>query len=159
MQVLAYLFLVPLYIPWLLICLGFACFGFFFPSKRGRLDLEEVDRRTTVCKVLSQKGLITQQEYEFETQKVAAYYDEQTFSGYLFIMKPVIYALQMTTYFDSFLLFLVKKWIAVHRFMFYQIEKPKLFYIRLAAVCVALAHGVGVCLHQFKKLSQMRLEF
>ncbi len=159
MQVLAYLLLVPLYILWLLICLGFAVFGFVFPNKRFRLDLDEVDRRTTVCKVLNQKGLISQKEYEFETQNVAAYYDEQTFTGYLFIMKPVIFALQMTSYFDSFFVFLVKKWIAVHRFLFFQIEKPKQFYIRLAAVCVALAHGVGVCLHHLKKITQMRLEF
>ena len=77
-------------------------FPYFYPSQTqvqyevsGNLllliDLKKVKEKETICKVLNQKGLISDKEYNFETNEVAVLYDETTFRGYLFILKPIIF--------------------------------------------------------------------
>ncbi len=154
----AYIFVSPLYMAWLTVCVVMAIIGFLLPSKRVQLAQKKVEDSQTVCKVLNQKNLISESEYQFETEKVAAHYDELTFKGYLFVLGPLIFLLKSTSHFDSFVLFLVKRWMAVHRFLFFNEDKPRRLYLFLTHFCVGIAFRVGVLLFNLGRMSQLRVE-
>ena len=149
-SVLSYVISVPLFIIWLLFCITLALLGALIPKKLILIDLDEVKRRETICRVLNNKGLLSDEEYSFETNEVAANYDELIFHGYLFILNPIIFLLKRTSFMDRFVLYLVYKWMEIHYYKKEHNHEPRTFFRALANVCVYFAGAVGQILYQLK---------
>ena len=113
---LAFLITTPFFLVWLLFCAILALIALVLPKKDILIDLDNVKQKETICKVLNYKGLISDKEYSFETNEVAILYDELTFRGYLFILKPIIITLKYTDFLDGFITYLAFKWMEVHSF-------------------------------------------
>ena len=92
--------------------------------------------------------LLSDEEYSFETNEMAAQYDKLTFRGYLFILNPIIFLLNRTNFMDKFVLYLVHKWMEIHYFKKEHNHKPRTFFSGLAKVCVSLAGAVGQILYR-----------
>jgi hypothetical protein len=148
----------PFLLAWLLFCLLLAVVGRLLPNASKAPDLTEVVKKTTVCKVLNQKNLITDEEYEFETQSVAQFYDRLTFRGYLFVMAPFILLLRSTSFLDRFFQFLVRRWIKVHGFLIHGQTRPDTWLVGLAQICAQIAHRVGVVIHYLSVFVRLRVE-
>jgi hypothetical protein len=150
-KILGYSLSVPLFILWLLFCFFLSIIGFFTTRKKITINLDNVKKRETICSVLNNKNLISDQEYRFETEDVATLYDELTFKGYLFVLKPVIFLLKHTAFSDTFILFLVKKWMYVHHFQRRYKKNPNTPFYFLIKTCVLLAKYLGHFLYIFKR--------
>lgn len=148
----AYIIVVPLFAIWLLFWAVVAIVGTFLPKKQILINLDEVKSKDTICKVLNNKKLLSDKEYSFETNDVAAQYDELTFHGYLFVLNPIIFLLKYTSFMDRFVLYLVYKWMGIHYFKKENKQRPKTFFSGLAKVCVSLAGSVGQILYRLKVL-------
>lgn len=144
----AYMITMPLILVWLLICAVIALIGLALPKKQLLINLENVKNKETICKVLNKKGLLSDEEYNFETNVVAPRYDQLTFCGYLFILNPVIYLLNNTYFADSFVLYLVHRWMEVHSFNRRCKQQTNTIFSSLVKVCVYIAHAVGQVLHR-----------
>lgn len=147
----ALIIFLPFLIIWLGVCIVFAFFGTLVPSEERQIELSEVLNVTTVCKVLNNKNLISNKEYEFETQRVAGFYSGHTFQGYLFILAPVIYFLERSNFLDSMMLWLVKRWMKVHHFILDKSCAPPKFQILLTKICVFIAYSNGKILNLLGK--------
>ena len=146
----AYLICTPLFILWLFFCGFLAFLGELLPSKKIAIDLEKVKRKETICSVLNSKKLLSDEEYSFETQDVASLYNELIFRGYLFVLSPIIFLLKHTSFADSFVLYLVHRWMDVHYFNKDSAYTPKTFFSQLFKICVYLAGNVGQVLYRIK---------
>ena len=142
----AYLITTPFFIIWLLFCAILALFALVLPKKDILIDLKKVKEKETICKVLNKKGLISDKEYSFETNEVAVLYDETTFRGYLFILKPIIFTLKYANFLDGFLLYLAYKWMEVHTYKKEHNREAKTFFWLLSKVSVSIAKLVGTFL-------------
>lgn len=149
-SLLGYFIAIPLFVFWLLFCFVISLIGSLLYKKRVRIDLDRVKRRETICSVLNQKKYLSDDEYEFETVEVASLYDELTFRGYLFVLSPVIFLLKHFRFADSFVLYLVKKWMYIHKFQREHKKKLKSFFSALMSLCVLLAFFVGQVLYRLK---------
>ncbi len=149
-KIIANMLFIPLLCIWLLFCLLIAILGALFINKKIRIDLQRVKKRDTVCSVLYEKNLLTKDQYEFETEEVASWYDELTFKGYLFILAPVIMTIKYFSFFDGIIFYLVKKWIKVHYFQKEYKSKPKTLFSLLTTISVRLANWVGQVLYRIK---------
>lgn len=147
---LAYLITIPLFIAWLFFCGILAFIGALLPKKYIAINLDGVIKKDTICSVLNSKGLLSHEEYSFETNDVASLYDELTFLGYLFVLNPVIFLLKNANFLDTFFMYLVNKWMEVHNFKKENNLKEKTFFSILAKVCVTLAGYVGQVLYRLK---------
>jgi len=137
-----------LYLIWLCFCFLIAIFGLCFKKKKEKLSVEIVKEAETICRILVRKKKITKANYEFEATQVSQYYDENTFDGYMFIVKPVIWVLHEYKFFDEVVTFIVRRWIRVQRYKILKVGSPAPLYHRLLAeVCVKLAYGVGRALN------------
>ena len=145
----AYLITTPFFIIWLLFCAVLALFALLLPKKNILIDLKKVKEKETICKVLNQKGLISDKEYNFETNEVAVLYDETTFRGYLFILKPIIFTLKYTNFLEGFLSYLAYKWMAVHTYKKEHNREAKTFFWFLSKLSVSIAKLVGNFLYRF----------
>jgi len=139
------------YSLWLSLSIAMALMGTFLPFKSRALRKETVKEADTICKILFEKKKLTAQEYAFETDQVAVHYDDLIFKGYGFIVFPVIYTLRITDLIDRPILFLVKRWMAVHHYFFdnESHKKPLRFDIFFTKFCVAVAKGTGKSLCLF----------
>lgn len=151
-------FVIPFLVLWLLFCSLLALLGWVLPAKILKLNSDEVEASLTVCKILNEKGLISDDEYGFETQKVARLYDQLTFKGYLFIMNPVIAIMKGAQFLDAFVLWLVKRWMNVHRHFLGGNQNPPAFHVMLTRLCTHLAFYLGKTLKLFGSLSRFSLE-
>jgi len=136
---------------WLLFASLLALVGAFLPFSAKKLDAAEVKTSDTICRALFEKGKLTEDEYAFETEKVAESYDELIFKGYSFIVAPVIWMVKNSSAIDKPMLFLVHRWMGVHHFFFdnENHKSPALFDIALTKVCVLIAKGTGKSLSLF----------
>jgi len=150
LKIIAYAITLPLFIIWLLFCAIIALIGVFLPKKNIAINLDNVKRKQTVCSVLNKKGLLSNEEYNFETNEVASQYEGTAFTGYLLILAPIIFLLKNTSFADSFILIIVHKWMDVHNFKKTTGYKANKFYLGLANTCVAIAANVGQFLHLLK---------
>lgn len=146
----AYIITIPPFIIWLLFCFFISLLGALFNQRKIKIDLVKVKKRDTICSVLYNKKLLTNEEYEFETCEVASWYDELTFRGYLFVLAPVIFLLKYFSFADGFVLYVVKKWIKIHRYQKKYSGKPKTFFSSFISLCVLLANFVGQVLYRIK---------
>lgn len=144
----AYIITIPLFITWLLFCAILALLGSLVIKKQIAINLYEVKKRDTICGVLNHKGLLSDEEYSFETNEVAALYDKLTFDGYLFILNPIIFLLKHTNFADKFVLYLVHKWMEVHDFKKENKGELKTYFSILAKFCVSIANFVGQFLYK-----------
>jgi hypothetical protein len=141
--ILVYPLLVVFTITWLLLCAVIALFSTLMPHFSQKIDLVEVRKRITVCKLLNQKGLISDSQYDFETTAVASQYDQVTFRGYLFICRPIIYIMQNSHWMDAFMNYMVQRWLLVHEFFLNSKARPSMIYLTITHLCIFLARGVG----------------
>ncbi len=148
--IILYIITLPLFITWLFFCLSIGLIGFFLSKKNLKIDLDAVKKTDTICSVLNSKGLLSDEEYSFETNDVASFYDEATFSGYLFVLNPIIYLLKTTNFADSFVLFVVNKWMLIHHYEIKHKNKPNTFFSNLAKSCIAIAGYIGQVSYRFK---------
>jgi hypothetical protein len=147
----AYLITTPFIIIWLLFCAVLALIALVLPKKDILIDLNKVKKKETICKVLNNKGLISDKEYSFETNEVAILYDETTFRGYLFILKPIIVTLKYTNFLDGFISYLAFKWMAVHTYKKEHNREAKTLFWLLSKISVAIAKLVGTLLYRVLK--------
>lgn len=155
------LFVVPIvaafYLIWILFCAGLALMGLLIPKKSKQLDSDLVKSSDTICKILNRKGLLTDEEYNFETNDVAPTYDSMTFLGYRFILGPMMRVLESTTAFDGFMVFLVKQWMLVHRHKLFNKTRPSGVYIFITIFCVSAAQSVGKVLFLANQITQWKI--
>ncbi len=146
---LAFLIFTPLYLIWLLVCAVLSFIGVFIPLSNKKLQPTMVQKRQTVCRVMNEKGLLSDHEYSFETEVVASQYDEFTFSGYLVILGPVILLLKHFAFLDSFMMALIRQWMRVHSFREDAGSGSPVprFLVSLAAFCVGIARSFGKVLY------------
>ena len=149
-KILGYFITIPLFICWLLFSFVLSLIGLFLYERRIHIDLEKVKKRDTICSVLNSKKLLSDDEYAFETEDVALLYDELTFRGYLFVLSPVIFLLKHFSFTDSFVLYLVKKWMYIHKYLRQHEKRPKSFFSALMSLCVFLAFLLGQVLYRLK---------
>jgi len=142
-KTIAYILTLPFLTLWLLFCFIISLIGSLLYKKRIHIDLDRVKKRETICSVLTTKKLLSKEEYEFETVQVASLYDELTFRGYLFVLAPVIFLLKHFSFADSFVLYLVHKWMHIHHHQRIHNQKPKSFFSYLMSICVLLSFFVG----------------
>ena len=142
--------LLGVFILWILTLLSISVFGCFFPLKRQTLQSNEVDDHDTICSTLQEKGLISEKDYNFESQVVAPLYDRYTFSGYLTIISPLLFVMKRTDYMDSVSLFFVRHWISDHERRTTHEKNFSYFYRALFKICTFLAAGLGKLLHAVK---------
>ena len=64
----------PLFFIWLLFNAILAFLGVFLFFKKSPIDLDKVQKKETICAILHHKGLLSDQEYAFETNDVANQY-------------------------------------------------------------------------------------
>ncbi len=147
----AYLITTPFFIIWLLFCAVLALFALLLPKKDILIDLNKVKQKETICKVLNKKGLISDKEYSFETNEVAVLYDETTFRGYLFILKPIIISLKYTNFLDGFISYLAYEWMEVHSFKKEHNCEAKTLFGLLSKISVTIAKLVGTFLYRVLK--------
>ena len=133
----------PLYLVWLLVCLLLAFIGLILPRKKCSLIVGEVYKVETICRIMCNKGLLSEKEYSFETTQVAPYYDQLTFQGYIFIMKPVMAFIKRYSYLDTLMMFLVRRWMRVHGYLIQGLKRPAYPYILLTYVSTSIARCVG----------------
>ena len=145
-----YFIVVPLFIIWLLICFLISLIGLILFKKKIEINLDRVKKRETICSVLKDKKFLSEEEYEFETVDVASQYDELTFRGYLFVLKPIIFLLKNSSFTDEFVFYIVKKWMKLHEYKREQNSMPKSFFSLLMKLCVVLAGYVGQVLYRLK---------
>lgn len=146
--IILYLIVLPLFIIWLLFCGVIAFFGLFFHKKFIPIDFDGVKKKDTICSVLNSKGLLSDEEYAFETKDVAGLYDELIFRGYLFVLRPIIVLLKYTNFANDFILYLVHRWMEVHNYK--QKQKTNSFFTLLFKFCVNTAGRIGQVLHRVK---------
>ena len=146
----AYIISVPLFIMWLLFCLILAILGTLIPKKLILINLDEVKSKDTICSVLYKKGLLSDEEYSFETNEVASNYDELIFHGYLFVLNPIIFLLKNTSFTDRFVLYLVYKWMEIHYYKKQYNHEPRTFFRAFANICVYFAGAIGQILYRLK---------
>lgn len=144
----AFIITIPLFFIWLLFCAVIAIIGSLFTKKKIQINLKEVKEKETICSVLNKKGLISDEEYSFETNDVAKKYDETTFLGYLFILAPVIFLLKYTSFTDKLIVNIVYKWMDVHMYKKPMTYKANRFYTKLADICVYIASLVGQLIYR-----------
>ena len=147
----AYLITTPFILAWLLFCAILALIALVLPKKDILIDLDNVKQKETICKVLNNKGLISDKEYSFETNEVAILYDELTFRGYLFILRPIIITLKYTNFLDKVMTYLAFKWMEVHSFKKEYNQDAKTFFWLLSKISVAIARLVGTFLYRVFK--------
>ena len=143
-----FIIFLPIVILWFLFCFILSIGGLFIPQTDFS-KVEGADKKETVCKSLNKKGLLTNKEYSFETDHVATQYDKITFDGYFFIMKPIIFSLNNFNFLDQTMLWFVRKWMSVQKFLIYQEGKPKKIYILITYFCVLIAKNVGLVINFF----------
>lgn len=148
-KIIAYIISTPFFITWLLFCAILALLGAFLPKKNILINLKQVKQKETICKVLNNKGLINDEEYRFETNEVAILYDELTFKGYLFILKPIIIMLKYTNFLDVFISYLAFKWMEIHQYKKQHKKEAKTFFSLLSNTSVAIAQATGNFLYRF----------
>ena len=136
-------------IPWLLICGALSILGLLLPFKSISLETSDVEMEKTVCKILNEKKILSDEDYTFETYFVAKEYDQFTFKGYAFIFAPILKVLENSKLIDNGLYYLVQKWIQVHKFWIFNNSKPKLILRTITSVCVTIAWSLGKFLTLF----------
>jgi hypothetical protein len=138
-----------IYFLWLLIFFVLGVIGFFIPISERRLTTSEVLNTKTVCKVLFEKGKLSLEDYHFETTEVSSCYSSEVFLGYKVIMLPVILTAAKCNFLDNAILYLVKRWIRVHKWSLGLNEtKPPKLHIFLKFFCVSIARNVGCFLQR-----------
>jgi len=147
----AFLLTTPFFLAWLLFCAILAILALVLPKKEILIDLDNVKQKETICKILNKKGLISDKEYSFETNEVAVLYDELTFRGYLFILRPIIITLKYTNFLDKVMTYLAFKWMEVHSFKKEHNKEAKTFFWLLSKISVAIAKLVGTFLYRVFK--------
>ena len=146
------------YLAWLALCSLLALVGCLVPGRSAGLVTDEVEQSDTICKILHAKGLLSDREYDFETHDVAPLYDQYTFLGYQFILGPMMFLLRHLSYFDSFMDFLVRRWMRVHRYFLNRAASPPQFMIFIVNICVGIAQSVGRVLGGLSWLSRLKIE-
>ncbi len=150
-----------LYVIWLLVCLGLALVSFVIPVRPQKIDLNQVKNKKTVCRHLNERGRLTDQEYNFETEQVAAHYDNLTLKGYLFIISPLLFFMKFIKKLEDLMLWLVYQWIKAHKKIFHRLKMPTFeghlphvpFYTTwITHTCVWLAQRVGVTISLMQSL-------
>lgn len=141
--------LAPVLISWLLLSCLLAIAGTFLKKEFRELESDQVKETVTVCKVLCEKSLLSPEEYNFETNQVAKMYCESTFTGYLFILAPVIHILRHSNWLDSIMLSLVHRWMRVHHDKISKINLSTVFEHSLVKICTLIARNSGYALQFF----------
>ena len=137
-----------LYSVWLIVCLPFSIIGLILPVPKKELQSDLVELSPSVCKTLNIKGLLSQKDFEFETQTVAPNYDLYTFKGYRLVMAPVIRTLKSFNFLDNLLLNLVNQWMKVHKhWIDSKNDEVSFFKQILTQLLTTLAHGLGRTLY------------
>ena len=139
-----------LYSIWLLVFLVFGIIGFLVPPARRALTVDLLDQFKTICGILRDKQVLSREQYEFESQKVAKMYDLATFHGYRWIVWPVTKTMSLTSHFDPLIMFFVGRWILVHRSRLDGDIRAPLLYRLLTKVATTLAQRVGLLLFCFR---------
>lgn len=143
MKNLIYLIIIPLILIWLVLCGILAIAAIFVHKKQKPINLNKVHKKETVCKVLNNKNLISNKAYDYEANEVASRYDDITFQGYLLILSPVIFLLKYTNYIDTFMLYLVRKWMQIHNFEEQDKKNENRVFKILCRLSVKIAWQVG----------------
>ena len=146
----AYILTIPLFIIWLLFCAFLAFLGLLLFKKQIVIDIQKVKDKETICSVLNKKALLSDEEYDFETNDVANLYDDLIFRGYLFVLAPIIFLLKYTNFANSFILYLVHKWMQMHKYKKVYKKEPKTFFSTLMNICVRIAGLIGQFLYRLK---------
>ena len=140
----------PLYFLWLSVCLFLALLGCCVPRVKSVLSSEAVEKVTTICRVLHEKGKINAEQYSFESKVVAPTYDVATFCGYRWIVAPVIFVLQRSDALDSLVQFFVFWWMKVQRSRLAQGRKVLWFEALMVSLATSIAQRVGNLVFLFK---------
>ncbi len=114
-------------------------FVLFWKKDHESIDVTQFD---TICKVLNDKNILSDEDYLFETTFVASSYSAETFMGYKLIVTPWVYFLKRHTSLDRFTLYLVCKWIAFQKRRLDQVRQFS-FFSGLASTATLIACGVG----------------
>jgi hypothetical protein len=133
------------------ICFLLALIGIFIKEKKDeQLKTDEVQDSITICRLLFERSKLTEQEYAFETEQVATAYNASAFTGYKFMAAPIISVVKRKSFLDHSLVFLVRRWIKVHRYFFEnKNQKPPRFHILFTQSCIFIAKGTGKTLCLF----------
>lgn len=148
-------------LSWLVVCILLAALSLIIPRRSKEIDLSEVKNKNTICRYLNEKGRLTDEEYSFETENVASFYDYFTFKGYLFIVSPLLFLMKVLSRFEDLMLWLVYQWIKAHKKIFSELnihthtlndklEPVPTYTTVITYICVRIAQGVGVTLHSFQ---------
>jgi hypothetical protein len=144
-----FLFCCLFYLSWLLLCLLLSLIGILLPQKSKPISVDYLLNQDTICRILNSKGLLTDEEYNFEHQVVAPYYNDITFSGYLFIVKPFVYELKKSNRFDKIFQFLVHNWISAHKKKNNEKVEVSFFIIIVVKISTQIAYSSGKTIRFF----------
>ncbi len=156
--------IIILAVTWLLLCSVLALISFFLPRQKKEIDLLEVKNKNTICRYLNERGRLTDEEYSFETENVAAHYDDITFKGYLFIVSPLLLFMKILSQFEDLMLWLVYQWIKAHKKIFSElniqsfddkVEQVPRYISIITFICVRIAQGVGVTIHSLQSFFEL----
>lgn len=146
-SVLFYIF----YLFWISIAFILTLISLFLPNRKNKtLETSDVQDSITICRILFERSRLTAEEYAFETEQVATAYSETAFTGYKFMAAPIIWFLKRGEFLESSLVFLVRRWINVHKHFFENKNQvPPLFHILFTKLCIFIAKGTGKTLCLF----------
>ncbi len=144
------LFFCVFYIGWLILCFFISLPGFFLRSEKEKMSVRKVIESETICRILVRKKKISKANYEFEATQVSQFYDRHTFSGYMFIVEPVIWALHKNKAMDDIVTFFVRRWIRVQKYKILQAGSPApTLHNLISEICVKIASSLGRFLSLF----------
>lgn len=144
--ILAFFFFTFLFL-WIVLCSLLVLPSFFLPKKRFPLSKNDVDEDTTVCWLFFEKGHFNKAHYEFESGVVAPYYDKVTFLGYGLILSPVMWALKNYNFIDRPMLFVVRRWMRIHRYIILNEQWVAFWELPFTRLCTSLSARVGLTLY------------
>jgi len=117
--------------------------SFFLPKKKFPLEKKEVDAQATVCWIFFEKEQLTADHYEFESTVVAPFYDKVAFLGYSLLLKPVMWTLKKFNFLDRSMLFVVRRWIRIHRYIILGEQWVSFWEVPFTNLCTCLGTRVG----------------
>lgn len=140
---------------WLMACFLISLISFLRPSLEKEISIEKVKNVPTVCGILHKKKKLTDEEYTFEAEVVAPFYDAHTFEGYRLIMIPVLKTMDAFAGLDRMMVLLVYRWIRIHKYLVLGEGQAKAWELGMTKLCTGIAKRVGITLEMFHKKKRL----
>gem|GEM_PF-4979697 len=131
------------YLVWLLALTLVSPLSLLIPDSDVPLDRDLVFGTDTICRLLHEHEVLSEEDYMFEHTLVVDSHNLDIFKGYRVLVEPVVFTLKRTRVVDNHVMYFVRSWMRVQRERLLSHGEAPGFHKLFTKYAIFMARGTG----------------